>query len=63
MSDRWAGFTDRLRRHGRGQDKTTRGYCDVAADRIDELEYALADSRRELKFAREVSLASAGKKP
>lgn len=34
----WTGFTDRLRRHGRSVDSTTRGYLNVAADRIEDLE-------------------------
>lgn len=42
----WVGFTDRLRRHGRTQDKTTRGYCDTAAQRIEDLEDKMASVRR-----------------
>jgi len=45
----WVGFTDRLRRHGRTQDKTTRGYCDTAAQRIEDLEDKLAESDRKLR--------------
>lgn len=41
----WAGFTDRLRRHGRGlyhsDAKTTQGYLNAAADRIEDLESKL----------------------
>lgn len=44
----WVGFTDRLRRHGRTQDKTTRGYCDTAAQRIEDLEDKLSDRERRL---------------
>lgn len=47
----WVGFTDRLRRHGRSIDvkPTTRGYINVAADRIDDLESKLAESERKLR--------------
>lgn len=50
---RWSGFTDRLRRHGRMKDKTTQGYLDVAADRIEDLEDKLFAAERELKGFRE----------
>lgn len=51
----WVGFTDRLRRHGRSIDvkPTTRGYIDVAADRIEDLESKLFAAERELKGFRE----------
>lgn len=48
----WVGFTDRLRRHGRSIDvkPTTRGYIDVAADRIDDLESKLLVAQNRVNF-------------
>lgn len=49
----WVGFTGRLRRHGRAMDKTTQGYCETAADRIDDLEEKLRTAEYERDVAKE----------